>query len=147
MRAAGKITGNPQVDQLTMQLEGFKTEVQKILGQSMGSTMAVSTRAEADKFAHSATITPQQIHGLIEQFKRDATIRRQEVDKQRNKYADHLEAVKNYYLGGGKTSPPRYKGDINSEEYWGGGFPDQPFGAGTSAPASSEGWGTATVRP
>jgi len=131
MRAAGKMTGNPQVDQLTMQLEGFKTEIQKILAANMGNTMAVSTRQEADKFARSATITPQMIHGLITQFKRDAQIRREEVNKQRDKYTEHLDAVRNYYLSGAKGSPPRYKGDINSEEYWGGGFPEQP---GTTQP-------------
>ena len=53
------------------------------------------------------------------------------MNKQRDKYTEHLDAVRNYYLSGAKGSPPRYKGDINSEEYWGGGFPEQP---GTTQP-------------
>ena len=111
-------------------LDLLKSELGAMGAQTLGA-LSVSAKKDADALAHGI-MTSTMLKSLEEAVKIDSKITREASQKLIKKHQSNMD----YFM--------RNKGLVPEEEL----EEETPAtGAGTSAPASSEGWGKATVRP
>ena len=112
-------------------LETIKTEMAGVFQQTLGS-LTVSARADADKLAQGI-LTPTMIQSIKEALKIETGL----TQKTTKKIIDQANKNMDYFMKTGERPEEEPEEET----------PAPTTGAGTSAPASSEGWGKATVRP
>ena len=110
-------------------LETIKTEMAGVFQQTLGS-LTVSARADADKLAQGI-LTPTMIQSIKEALKIETGL----TQKTTKKIIDQANKNMDYFMKTGERPEEEPEEETPAT------------GAGTSAPASSEGWGKATVRP
>jgi len=132
LRDAQSKLGWPQEKyvQYKAMLDLLKSELGAMGAQTLGA-LSVSAKKDADALAHGI-MTSTMLKSLEEAVKIDSKITREASQKLIKKHQSNMD----YFM--------RNKGLVPEEEL----EEETPAtGAGTSAPASSEGWGKATVRP
>jgi len=102
-----------------------------VFQQTLGS-LTVSARADADKLAQGI-LTPTMIQSIKEALKIETGL----TQKTTKKIIDQANKNMDYFMKTGERPEEEPEEET----------PAPTTGAGTSAPASSEGWGKATVRP
>jgi len=112
-------------------LETIKTEMAGVFQQTLGS-LTVSARADADKLAQGI-LTPTMIQSIKEALKIETGL----TQKTTKKIIDQANKNMDYFMKTGERPEEEPEEET----------PAPTTGAGTSAPASSERWGKATVRP
>jgi hypothetical protein len=147
VRAAGRITGDPEVDALTFQLNSFKAEAAKLTSGSPNSNvLPVTVLKEADNFL-SADASPASIRRLAEQVKTDAKIRIDETNKNRDRLTKRIKEIEDAYMRG-EMPPPRKREDADLDTLGGSTGVDTgaPAPAG-AAPAGGGGSGEIPALP
>jgi len=124
--AKGAITGDPLVDKFRMQLMGFRNEVSRVIGGSpMSTAMTEGVRREGEGFLRDSA-TAKQVQGILDQFKIDVGIRKQESKKTLDGLRRQMRARESQYgIAAGEVPEPE------AEEQ------PEPTSSGAGAPAAA----------
>jgi len=124
--AKGAITGDPLVDKFRMQLMGFRNEVSRVIGGSpMSTAMTEGVRREGEGFLRDSA-TAKQVQGILDQFKIDVGIRKQESKKTLDGLRRQMRARESQYgITAGEVPEPE------AEEQ------PEPTSSGAGAPAAA----------